>query len=339
MFKIKPDRFNRAFEYLRVSVTDRCNFRCKYCMPKENFGSDYKFIARSEILTFEEIIRLVRILGETGLKKIRLTGGEPLLRRNIERLIEGINLQSQVNEISMTTNGSLLDKDSVSKLKDSGLNKITISLDSTSKKTLETLSDSNINYSKIMEAIDLVIEHFGFVKLNMVVIKGINDMDVINMIDKFKDSRIQLRFIEYMDVGETNGWNKERVITSDEIRQIILQKYSLTKIDSEKNSTSEKWKFSDNIGELAFISSISKPFCASCVRGRLSADGKFFTCLFSNEGKDFREILRNENDDIKILNYFKTIWEKREDRYSELRHFVKLKENRSNKIEMSYIGG
>ncbi len=337
MFKKNLDQLQREFEYLRISVTDKCNFRCRYCMPKENFGRDYEFLRRSELLSFEEIIRVITVLEQLGLKKVKLTGGEPLLRKNIEKLIEGINLNSEVNEISMTTNGSLLNKDTILKLKDNGLNKITISLDSILKSTFKKLSDSNTNFSKIMQAIDLVIEHFGTVKINVVIVKGVNDIEIVDMVDYFKDKRIQLRFIEYMDVGETNDWNKSRVITSEEIIEKLSKRYSLVKIGRTGNSTSEKWSFSDHIGELAFISSISNPFCSTCTRGRLSADGKFFTCLFSSQGYDVRKMLRNENDNNKIFDYFKDIWKKRNDRYSELRHSKKI--NKVNKIEMSYIGG
>ena len=333
------DKLNRKFEYLRISVTDKCNFRCKYCMPKENFGRDYQFLRRDELLTFEEIIRSVKIFQSAGLKKIRLTGGEPLLRKNVEKLVEGISSCSHIHKIAMTTNGSLFDKEVAHKLKESGLNEITISLDSLSEITRKSLNSSNINHSKVMNAIDLAIQHFGFVKINMVVVRGINDSDIINMIDNFKDSRIQLRFIEYMDVGETNNWNKKRVMTSDEIIHTIKQKYSLIQMTQEENATAEKWKFTDNTGELAFISSISKPFCSTCVRGRLSADGKFYTCLFSTEGYDFREILRNGQSDEKILIFFKSFWGERDDRYSELRYFDRNNKNKRNKIEMSYIGG
>jgi len=333
------DKLNRHFDYLRISITDKCNFRCKYCMPKENFGRDYQFLKRDSLLTFEEIIRVVQILEPVGLKKIRLTGGEPLLRKNIENLVKGIKSCSHIQKISMTTNGSLFDENIANKLKDSGLDEITISLDSLNKKTLQHLNSSNIHYKKVMNAIDLAIQYFGFVKINMVVVKGINDSEIISMVDTFRDSNIQLRFIEYMDVGETNDWDKTRVVTSNEIIKIIQKKHSIIKINQEKNSTSEKWKFTDDLGELGFISSISKPFCSNCVRGRLSADGKFYKCLFSTSGYDLRSLLRNETDDEEVLNSFKSLWINRDDRYSELRHFDKADKNKINKIEMSYIGG
>ncbi len=337
-FQLK-DKLNRSFDYLRISITDKCNFRCKYCMPKENFGSDYQFLKRDSLLTYEEIIRTVQILEMVGLKKIRLTGGEPLLRKNLENLVNGIKSNSSIEKISMTTNGSLFDKNMAKKLKDNGLDEVTISLDSMHKETLQNLNPLNVNYEKVMKSIDLAIQHFGFVKINMVVVKGINESEIINMIERFKNSKIQLRFIEYMDVGETNDWNKTRVVTSQEVKEIIQKKYSIVKVANEQNSTSEKWSFTDGIGELGFISSISKPFCSNCVRGRLSADGKFYTCLFSEKGYDLRSLLRNETKDEKILNFFKSLWLQRNDRYSELRNFDEPKKNKINKIEMSYIGG
>ncbi|MEC9205945.1 MAG: GTP 3',8-cyclase MoaA [Pseudomonadota bacterium] len=339
MFKDSLDKLNRKFEYLRISVTDKCNFRCRYCMPRENFDRNYEFLKRSELLSFEEIIRLTKIFKLIGLKKIKLTGGEPLLRKNIEKLVEGIRLNTNINQISITTNGSLLNRTNILKLKNAGLEGITISLDSISNSTFKNLSDSNVSYKKVLEAIDLVLEIFNFVKVNVVVVKGVNDMDLFNMVNYFKNKKVQLRFIEYMDVGETNDWNKKRVVISEEIIKSVTEKYSLIKIGREGSSTSEKWKFSDYTAEVAFISSISNPFCSSCTRGRLSADGQFFTCLFSNQGYDFREILRTEKNDQKILDYFEGIWEKREDRYSELRHSTKSHKNKINKVEMSYIGG
>ncbi len=339
MFKNSLDKLDRKFEYLRISITDKCNFRCRYCMPRENFDRHYEFLQRSELLSFEEIIRLTKIFKLAGLKKVRLTGGEPLLRKNLEKLIEGIQLNAKVDKISMTTNGSLLNKNNVIRLKNSGLSEITIILDSISNTTFKNLSDSNINHERILKAIDLVLEVFGTAKINIVIVKGINDTDIINMVDYFKNKKVQLRFIEYMDVGETNGWDKKRVVTSEEIRKIISEKYSLIKIGRKGSSTSVQWNFSDYIGKLAFISSISNPFCFSCTRGRLSADGKFFTCLFSNQGYDFRSMLRNEKNDQKILYYFKDIWSNRNDRYSELRNLEKFDKKKVNKVEMSYIGG
>ncbi len=330
------DRLNRSFEYLRISVTDKCNFRCTYCMPEDKFGSGYKFLKKNDLLSYEEIIRLIKIFQNFGLKKVRLTGGEPLLRKNIDNLVRGIKSYTNINKISMTTNGSLLNESIASKLKESGLDSITISLDSLSKKTNSYLNTTKQDYTNVIDAIDLVIKIFGFVKINMVVIKNINDSDIIQMIDKFKNRNVQIRFIEYMDVGESNGWSIENVVTSDEIRNIISSKYKINKLSDEINSTSERWKINNHQAELAFISSISKPFCANCDRGRISADGKFFTCLFSTNGHDLLKIIRDNPSDEKVLEFFKDIWEKRNDHYSEIRFNQK---HLKNKIEMSYIGG
>jgi len=332
------DKNGRKLEYLRISVTDKCNFRCGYCMPQEIFNHNYTFLSKNNLLSYEEIIRFSKILKNIGLKKIRLTGGEPLLRKNIERLIYSLKEKNQINNIALTTNGSLLDNEMAKNLKSNGLDSITISLDSLNDFTLNKINTLKNSKLKILNAIDIAIKLFGFVKVNMVVMKGINDLEIISMIDSLNDPRIQLRFIEFMDVGETNNWNIDSVITTNDIKEIITQKYTIEKMINSKNSTSKKYKILETNQEIAFISSISDPFCGSCNRGRLSADGKFFTCLFSNHGYNFLDLLRNTDDDNKILSDFIKIWSNRTDKYSESRSEMDNHKKR-NKIEMSYIGG
>ncbi|MBH44552.1 MAG: GTP 3',8-cyclase MoaA [Gammaproteobacteria bacterium] len=332
------DKHGRLLEYLRISVTDRCNFRCSYCMPHEIFNHDYTFLSKNNLLSYEEIVRFSTILKNVGLKKIRLTGGEPLLRKNIDRLIYSLRERAQINEISLTTNGSLLNKSIAQDLKTSGLNSITISLDSINDFTLEKINTLKNNKSKILEAIDIAIKVFGSVKVNMVVIKDINDSEIIPMIEYLNDPRIQLRFIEFMDVGETNNWNIESVITANSMKKLINTKYTIEKMTDNANSTSQKYRIMEKDQEIAFIASVSEPFCGTCNRGRLSADGKFFTCLFSSLGYDFLNKLRNIDNDDEILSHFIKIWSTRIDKYSENR-LQSGNHKRRNKIEMSYIGG
>ena len=285
------DQLSRNFKYLRISITDKCNYRCSYCMPKDIFGKDHQFLQKSELLTYEEIIEVVKILKRYGLEKVRLTGGEPMLRKNIELLIKGLKDDALVNEVSITTNGSLLDHDKIRLLKTNGLDAITISLDSLSQDITDKLNPTNNNISKVLNSIDNALKIFGTLKINMVVIKNKNSHEIIDMVKKFLHKNIELRFIEYMDVGESNNWDSENVFTSKEILDLIKEHYSMSKIVVKKDSTSEKWQLDEYPLSVGFISSISKPFCSNCNRGRLSADGKFYTCLFSDAGYDFGVIL------------------------------------------------
>ena len=331
------DKLSRNFKYLRISVTDKCNYRCSYCMPKDIFGKDHQFLQKSELLTYEEIIEIVKVLKGYGLEKVRLTGGEPLLRKNIELLVKGLKDVALVNEVSITTNGSLLDLDKINLLKNNGLDTITISLDSLSQNITDELNPTNNNISKVMNAIDDALKIFGFLKINMVVIKNKNSHEIINMVKKFLHKNIELRFIEYMDVGESNNWGLENVLTSKEAMDIIGEHYSMSKIAVKKDSTSEKWQLDGYPLSIAFISSISKPFCSNCNRGRLSADGRFYNCLFSDTGYDFTNHIRNKG--LSLGDYFEKIWLSRNDQYSQLRFTKKIIKNKKNKVEMSYIGG
>jgi len=331
------DRLSRNFKYLRISITDKCNYRCSYCMPKDIFGKDHQFLQKSELLTYEEIIEVVKILKRYGLEKVRLTGGEPMLRKNIELLIKGLKDDALVNEVSITTNGSLLDHDKIRLLKTNGLDAITISLDSLSQDITDELNPTNNNILKVLNSIDNALKIFGTLKINMVVIKNKNSHEIIDMVKKFLHKNIELRFIEYMDVGESNNWDSENVFTSKEILDLIKEHYSMSKIVVKKDSTSEKWQLDEYPLSVGFISSISKPFCSNCNRGRLSADGKFYTCLFSDTGYDFTNYIRNKN--LSLGEYFEKIWLERNDQYSQLRFTKKIIKNKKNKVEMSYIGG
>jgi len=333
------DKEDRRFEYLRISITDKCNFRCSYCMPQEKFGKNHKFLKRDNLLSYEELIRLIKIFENIGLTKIRITGGEPMLRKRVDNLIRAIKTETNIKSITMTSNGSLLNKAKLQELKDSGLDNITLSLDSVKNKTNNLINPTKFDFTKILRVIDETIEVFGFAKINMVVIKQINHMEISNMIDVFKNKKAQLRFIEYMDVGESNKWNIESVFTTNEIKKIIAKEYRIQPLPNANNSTSERWSISNHLCELAFISSISKPFCSDCDRGRLSADGKFFTCLFSNKGYDLLHLVRDSNNDDMILKTIMNIWSNRQDKYSEIRFSEKIKKENKNKVEMSYIGG
>ena len=336
---IIKDRLNRNFEYLRISITDKCNYRCMYCMPKDKFGSNYTFLKKNHLLTYEEIIEVSQTLKNYGLKKIRLTGGEPLLRKNLDLLINGLKHHAQIDDVCMTTNGSLLTRDNILIFKKNGLDSITISLDSLSTSINKIVNQVDSAHQKVLDAIDHVINIFGKVKINMVVINGVNNSEIIPMIEKFLDKNIELRFIEYMDVGETNDWVMHDVLTSQKIYDLISSKYKLEKLYDKKDSTSEKWKIKEHMLDIAFISSITKPFCSDCNRARLSADGKLFTCLFSDKGYDLTPYLRKKDKYYNLENYFQKIWNNRSDQYSKLRFSIKPIKNKKNKVEMSYIGG
>ena len=329
------DTLSRQFEYLRISVTDRCNYRCSYCMPAEIFNKDYSYIKQNKILSYEEIIQISSILKKVGLKKIRITGGEPLLRKNIDKLIYKLKTEVGIEHVSMTTNGSLLTDEKLSLLKSSGLDSVTLSLDTLNSDKIIKINGTKkqFNLDKVLQGIE---KYFGKVKTNTVVIKGINDNEILDIIIKMIEINSEVRFIEYMDVGESNNWNIEKVIPSKDILKSINSRYSLSLINTDKSSTAEKWSIENTNTSVGFISSITEPFCSGCNRARLSVDGKLYTCLFANEGYDLKTIIRNGASEKDVLNYFQNIWSKRSDRYSELR-FI----NKSDlpKVEMSYIGG
>ncbi len=329
------DILSREFEYLRVSVTDRCNYRCSYCMPSEIFNKDYSYIKQNKILSYEEIIQISTVLKKIGLAKIRITGGEPLLRKNIDKLIYKLKNEVGIKDVSMTTNGSLLTDKKLNELKASGLDSLTLSLD-----TLHSDKIAQINGTKKIFDLDKVLEgigkYFNIVKTNTVVVKGINDIEVLDIIDKMIGITSEVRFIEYMDVGESNNWNLDKVVPSSQLFKLINSKFSLSLIDTNKSSTAQKWTIDNTNTSVGFISSITEPFCNGCNRARLSVDGKLYTCLFASKGHDLKEIIRAGANSQDVLNYFYNIWSKRSDRYSELRFINKID---LPKIEMSYIGG
>ena len=329
------DKLSRPIRDLRISVTDRCNFRCVYCMPKEVFGKDYQFLEHASLLTFEEIARVARLFKEIGIEKIRLTGGEPLVRRNLEKLIE--MLAKLDLDLTLTTNASLLKKKAQS-LKDSGLKRVTVSLDSLDDKVFKAMNDVDFPVARVLEGIDFAAS-IGLtpIKVNMVVKRGVNDQDIVPMARYFKNSGHILRYIEYMDVGATNGWKMDDVIPSAEVIRRIHAEMPLEATDPNyTGEVAERWRYADGSGEVGVISSVTQAFCGTCTRARLSTEGKLYTCLFATQGHDIRQMLRGGSSDQEILDYVTGIWRVRGDRYSEIRSDATVK---LQKIEMSYIGG
>jgi cyclic pyranopterin phosphate synthase len=335
---IITDKFNRKLRDVRISVTDRCNFRCTYCMPKEVYDSNYKFFKKTEILSFEEIIRLTKILASLGVRKVRLTGGEPLLRNNIHVLVKSIKDIDGITDISMTTNGVLLSKEKALLLKQSGLSRLTLSLDSLDNKRFQEISGSNYLPEDVLSGITNAKDAgFKNIKINMVVKKNINDIDVLSMIDHFYGSGCIVRFIEFMDVGNVNFWDRNQVTTLNDILSIISSKYNIMPVEKNYNSeVAKRWTYKG--GEFGIISSISSPFCGDCSRIRLTAEGKLFTCLFTNNSHDVKNLIRSSETDEAIKNHLIEIWSNRDDKYSETR-----KSNQNiktiKKAEMSYLGG
>ena len=331
------DKLKRSFEYLRISLTDRCNYRCSYCMPKDIFNADYKYLKKSELLTFEEILSFIKALKAFDIKKIRLTGGEPLLRRNIENLINGIK-DNGINEVALTTNGSLLSFNKAKLLKQNGLDGVTISLDSLRCSTNKKINPYS-NLSKVIDSIYIATDVFGYAKINVVIMNNVNSNEIFDIVDKFKNFNVEIRFIEFMDVGETNEWNLDRVYSSERIYRDISKYFSFTKLTDEISSTSTKWQLNGYNAKIGFISSITQPFCGSCNRARLSADGLFYTCLFATQGYNVLDALRKSSDINKLQNDIKNVWARRIDQYSVLRKSSRQDNEHKSKIEMSYIGG
>ena len=331
------DLLGRPLRDLRVSVTDRCNFRCVYCMPREVFGRDYAFLERDELLTFEEIARVARICVALGVEKIRLTGGEPLLRRNIERLVAMLTGIDGLLDLALTTNGSLLTAAKARSLRDAGLKRITISLDAVDEASFTDITDSHVDVTRVLESID-VARDAGFwpVKVDAVVMRR-NAGSVIDLARRFRGTDVVLRFIEYMDVGNSNGWRLEDVITKAEILAMIGAEWPMQRVPANYyGEVAERWHYADGAGEIGIITSVTQPFCTSCTRLRLTADGEIYTCLFAGKGHDIRTALRSGADDAAISARVATIWKGRADRYSELRS---AETAGLSKVEMSHIGG
>jgi GTP 3',8-cyclase len=333
---ILTDTLNRPLRDLRISVTDRCNFRCTYCMPKEIFGSDYQFLERSQILTFEEITRLARIFVGHGVHKIRLTGGEPLVRRDVPRLVSMLSTISDL-DLTLTTNGSLLAKQAQA-LKDAGLKRVTVSLDSLDDATFKAMNDVDFPVQKVLDAMDVAAKvGLGPIKVNMVVKRGLNESSILPMARYFREKGYILRFIEYMDVGHTNGWRMDDVVSAAEIVKLIDAEMPLEPLDPNYHGeVAERWRYKDGSGEIGVIASVTQAFCNTCNRARISAEGKLYTCLFAIKGHDFRDLMRGGATDEEISQKIARVWGKRDDRYSELRS-----ENTIDlpKVEMSHIGG
>ncbi|CAB3749146.1 GTP 3',8-cyclase MoaA [Paraburkholderia solisilvae] len=339
------DTLSRPLRDLRISVTDRCNFRCVYCMPRSVFDKDYPFLPHSALLTFEEIERVARLFVAQGVEKIRLTGGEPLLRKNIEFLIERLASLTTPDgrplDLTLTTNGSLLARKAQS-LKDAGLKRVTVSLDALDDTLFRTMNDADFAVDDVLHGID-VAQSIGLapVKVNMVVKRGTNDSEILPMARHFKGSGAVLRFIEYMDVGTSNGWNMAEVLPSAQVVARIGAQFPLVPLEPHSAAeTAQRWGYADGSGELGVISSVTRAFCGTCTRARLSTEGKVYLCLFASNGHDLRTLLRNGSSDDEIATAIAHIWEARADRYSQLRGSARTQaEAAERRVEMSYIGG
>ena len=328
---------DRPLRDLRISVTDRCNFRCTYCMPREVFGRGFPFLARAEILTFEEITRLARIFVSLGVEKIRITGGEPLVRSDVEKLIAMLSRVDGLKDLSLTTNGSLL-KSKAGALKRAGLQRITVSLDSLDDEVFRAMNDADFPVERVLRGIDAAVEAgLAPVKVNMVVKKGVNDHTVVEMARHFRERSQTVRFIEYMDVGNTNGWRLDDVVTAAQIIGMIGAEMPLEPVGRDyRGEVARRYRYKDGSGEIGVIASVSQPFCADCTRARLSASGKLYTCLFATRGHDLRALLRGGGTDEEIAEFLRSVWGLRDDRYSELRS---SQTQGLPKVEMSHIGG
>jgi len=329
------DTRGRPMRDLRISVTDRCNFRCVYCMPREVFDSSYRFLPHSAILSFEEIARLAGIFVDLGVKKIRLTGGEPLVRRDLPRLVQ--MLSSLGAELTLTTNGSLLAKHAAA-LADAGLDRVTVSLDSLDDATFRAMNDADFPVARVLEGIEAAVAAgLSPVKINMVVKRGTNDADLVAMAERWRGTGHIVRFIEFMDVGATNGWRMDDVVPSAEVIKRINQVWALEPIDPNyPGEVAERWRYADGAGEIGVISSVTQAFCSSCNRMRLSTEGSLFTCLFAQSGHDLKTLLRAGASDEALRDEIAAVWQGRTDRYSEIRT---LETAKRPKVEMSYIGG
>ena len=330
------DTLGRGLRDLRISVTDRCNFRCVYCMPRETFDRDFKFLPHDEILRFEEIARLARMFAGLGVKKVRITGGEPLVRRELHRLVAML-AEIPGLDLTLTTNGSLLAKQAAA-LARAGLKRVTVSLDSLDDATFRAINDADYPVARVLEGVEAAAAAgMAPIKINMVVKRGVNDAHVLAMAERWRGSGHIVRFIEYMDVGSTNGWRMDDVVPSAEIVRRIGERYPLEPVDpSYAGEVAERWRYRDGAGEIGVISSVTQAFCASCNRLRLSAEGSLYTCLFAEHGHDLKWWLRRGAADEELVNEIAAVWRARADRYSEIRTAETAK---ARKIEMSYIGG
>ncbi len=336
------DALGRPLQDLRISVTDRCNFRCVYCMPKDVFDKQYQFLAHSDLLSFEELTRVARQFVAHGVRKIRLTGGEPLLRKNIEALIAMLAAlrtpDGQEIDLTLTTNGTLL-KQKAQALRAAGLKRVTVSLDSLDDESFRRMNDVDFPVARVLEGIEAAhAAGLGPIKINMVVKKGLNDDQILPMARHFKGSPYILRFIEYMDVGSSNGWRMDEVLPSADVVRLISAEMPLVVADANyTGETAERWRYVDGGGEIGVISSVTQAFCQDCSRARLSTEGQVYTCLFGSQGHDLRSIVRGGGSDADLASFIAQLWGRRGDRYSEMRGAAQAAPAR--KVEMSYIGG
>jgi cyclic pyranopterin phosphate synthase len=326
------DARGRGLSDLRVSVTDRCNFRCPYCMPRELFGADHAFLPRAELLTFEEITRVVTVFAGLGVTKVRLTGGEPLLRRDLPDLVRRVAAVPGVEDLALTTNGSLLEA-AAAPLRDAGLSRVTVSLDSLDPSVFQALADSVVPVSQVLAGITAAAAAGLPVKLNCVLRRGVNEGGLLDLVRFARDAGHTLRVIEYMDVGTTNGWERAEVVPSAEVRARVDAVFPLEPLGEA--GTAERWRYADGAGEIGFVSSVTQPFCGTCTRARLTAVGELFTCLFATSGTDLRSALRAGASDAELAGLVAGRWAVRDDRYSELRGLGQA----APRAEMSYLGG
>ncbi|HDA7086130.1 TPA: GTP 3',8-cyclase MoaA [Staphylococcus aureus] len=334
------DKLGRPIRDLRLSVTDRCNFRCDYCMPKEVFGDDFVFLPKNELLTFDEMARIAKVYAELGVKKIRITGGEPLMRRDLDVLIAKLNQIDGIEDIGLTTNGLLLKKHG-QKLYDAGLRRINVSLDAIDDTLFQSINNRNIKATTILEQIDYATSIGLNVKVNVVIQKGINDDQIIQMLEYFKDKHIEIRFIEFMDVGNDNGWDFSKVVTKDEMLTMIEQHFEIDPVEPKYfGEVAKYYRHKDNGVQFGLITSVSQSFCSTCTRARLSSDGKFYGCLFATvDGFNVKAFIRSGVTDEELKEQFKALWQIRDDRYSDERTAQTVANRQRKKINMNYIGG
>jgi cyclic pyranopterin phosphate synthase len=334
------DALGRPLHDLRISVMDRCNFRCPYCMPRETFHENYRFLKSSERLSFEEITRLTRLFVQLGVRKVRLTGGEPLLRPNVSELVGELTALDGVQDVALTTNGVLLSQHAA-ELKANGLNRITVSLDTLDAAVFTQMSGGFAELTRVLEGLQAAVAAgLTPIKVNCVVERGVNDHTILDLLDRFRGTGIIVRLIEYMDVGNRNHWSMDRVVPSSELVQRIAARWPVHPVqENYRGEVAERYVFDDGQGELGFISSVTNPFCGDCTRARLSSEGVFYTCLFATAGTDLRAPLRAGASDEELLALIRDTWTRRSDRYSEQRGSATSSEHPLRKIEMYYIGG
>jgi cyclic pyranopterin phosphate synthase len=334
------DRLGRPLHDLRISVMDRCNFRCPYCMPKEQFHEHYRFLKSQERLSFDEIVRLARLFASLGVRKLRLTGGEPLLRANLSDLVGDLTDVRGIEDIALTTNGVLLGQHAVD-LHANGLRRVTVSLDTLNKEIFARMSGGFGALEQVLNGIDAgIAAGLTPIKINTVIERGLNDHTALDLLERFRGTPVIVRFIEFMDVGNRNNWRPELVVPSRELAERVNARWPIQPIaQNYPGEVAQRWRFEDGGGEVGFISSVSQPFCGACSRARLSSEGRFYTCLFATGGLDLRAPLRAGSDDAQMLQLIRGAWNNRTDRYSELREQVRRTSPASKKIEMNYIGG